>query len=112
MTDTEESPTEPLGPIGPVGPSYSERMEEAFPDINEDLEKYRVEEQQKNFMLFFKMIKALNMGRTHHVRINSWKRPEPHRADGSPLTKQSRRRRTEASHKRSKAARLARRVNR
>jgi hypothetical protein len=99
MTDTEESPT------------YSERME-AFPDVNEELEKYKIEQQQKNFMLFFKMMKALNMGRTHHVRINSWKRPEPHRPDGSPMTKKSRAARAEVSHRRSKAARHARALSR
>jgi hypothetical protein len=99
MTNTEESPT------------YSERME-AFPDVNDELEKYKVEQQQKYFKMYFKMMKALNMGRTHHVRVNSWKRPEPHRPDGSPLTKPSRASRAEVSRRRSKAARHARALSR
>jgi hypothetical protein len=92
-------------------PTYAERME-AFPDVNEDLENYRVQEMQKNFARFMAMMKALNMGRTHHVRVNSWKRPEPHRADGSPMTKRSRASRAEVSRRKSKAARHARALNR
>lgn len=95
MTTTKESPT------------YAERME-AFPDVGEDLEKYRAEEQQRNFTLYFTMMRALHKGRTSHVRKNSWGHPEPHRTDGSPMTKPSRASRAEASHKRSKAAGLAR----
>jgi len=99
MTTTKESPT------------YSERME-AFPDVNEDLEKYRVEQQQKDFMRFFRMMKALNMGRTHHVRVNSWGRPEPHRADGSPLTKPSRASRAAVSRGRGKTTKHAKELQR
>jgi len=112
MNDTIEAPVETLERT-----SYSERME-AFPDINEDLEKYTEEEaerqrvMQKNFAKFMVMMTALNMGRTHHTRVNSWNNPEPHRADGSPMTKQSRASRAAVSRRRSKAARLARAKNR
>ena len=86
---------------------------DAFPDVNEDLEKYvATREQQAQFTLFFKMIKALNMGRTHHVRTNSWDKPEVHRPDGSPMTKPSRASRVAVSRRRSKAARLTRAANR
>jgi hypothetical protein len=92
-------------------PSYSERME-TFPDINEELEKYTEDakqvEAQRYFKRYLAMMNALTMGRTNHVRVNSWNRPEPHRADGSPMTKKSREARAEISHRRSKAARRAR----
>lgn len=103
MTDTQEVPT------------YAERME-AFPDVNEELEKYTEEaknaEIQKYIARYFAMVKALNMGRTHHVRVNSWKRPEPHRADGSPMTKQSRGVRRAKNRNRAKIAKLSRMKNR
>lgn len=103
MNETLESPT------------YAERME-AFPDVNEELEKFRIEDMQKRFGTFIAMmwqaVKAMNMGRTSHVRVNSWKRPEPHRADGSPMTKPSRASRAAVSRRRSKAARLASAKNR
>ena len=99
MTNTKESPT------------YSERMD-SFPDVNEELEKYENEERQKvmgqYFAKYFAMMKAMNMGRTSHTRVNSRGNPEPHRADGSPMTKPSRSSRSAVSRKRSKAARLAR----
>ena len=86
---------------------------EAFPDVNEELEKYvATQEQQKNFMLFFKMMKAMNMGRTHHVRVNSWKTPEKSRTDGTPFTKTTRASRVAVSRRRTKVARASRKVNR
>lgn len=110
MNDTTEAP---IGPTGPT--SYSERME-AFPDVNEDLKKYEAEQQQeamnKYFTRYFAMIKALNMGRTHNTRVNSWKHPEPHRPDGSPMTKPSRASRAAVSHRKSKAERRARAMSR
>ena len=85
---------------------------ETFPDVNEDLKKYEEEKRQKAmgqyFARYLAMMKALNLHRTSHARVNSWRRPEPHRADGSPMTKPSRSSRSAASHKSSKAARLAR----
>ena len=101
MTDTKESPT------------YSERMEEAFPDVNEELAKYAVsQEQMRYFGLYFKMMKALNMKRTHHVRVTSFGYEEPHRADGTPLTKSSRSSRIAVNRRRNKAAKLSRAKNR
>ncbi len=97
-TTTKESPT------------YSERME-AFPDVNEELAKY-TEAQQKNWALYLKVMKALNMGRTHHVRTNSWDTPEKVRADGTPFTKTTRASRVAVSRRRSKVARASRKLNR
>lgn len=94
-----------------VVPTYAERME-SFPEVSEALEKYRIEQQQKAFARFFQMVKALNMGRTHHVRTNSKNEPERHRPDGSPFTKPSRYSRVVVSRRRSKTARLARAANR
>ena len=106
MNETAEVNAEPTGSI-----SYSERME-AFPDVNEDLKKYEDDERQKTvnryFAQYITMMKALNTGRTYRTRVNSWGNPEPHRADGSPMTKPSRKSRAAVSRKRSKAARLAR----
>jgi len=91
-------------------------MDEPFPDVNEELEKYTEaklsEEQTKYFGLYFKMMKALNMKRTYSVRTDSWGKPEPHRPDGTPLTKSTRASRVVVARRRSKAARLARRKNR
>jgi hypothetical protein len=84
---------------------------EAFPDVNDELSKY-TDQQQKYWALYFKMMKALNMGRTHHVRMTSFGYPEPTRGDGTPLTKSSRASRIAVSRRKSKAARLARRNNR
>jgi hypothetical protein len=88
----------------------------AFPDINEELDKYSEEskqaEIQRSFKKYFAMMHALSLGRTNHVRVNSRGKPEPHRTDGSPMTKQSRETRAEISHRRSKAARRARAINR
>jgi len=113
MNDTLEAPIETVERT-----SYSERME-AFPDINEDLDKYTEDAAklhqlaaERNFTKFFAMMKALNMGRTSHTRVNSWNNPEPHRADGSPMTKPSRASRAATSRRKSKAARLARAKNR
>lgn len=113
MTETIAEPVETLERT-----SYSERME-AFPDINEDLEAYQAEKEaarqaeiQRNFTKFLAMMRAMNMGRTYHTRVNSWKTPEPHRPDGSPMTKPSRASRAAVSHRKSKAARLARVKNR
>ena len=106
MRDTLETHIEPTVPS-----SYSERME-AFPDVNEDLKKYGDEERQKvaaqYFAKYFAMMKAMSMGRASHTRVNSWGNREPHRTDGSPMTKPSRGSRSAASHKQAKAARLAR----
>ena len=89
---------------------------EAFPDINEELESYQKAERERimteNFQKFLAMMTAMNMGRTFHTRVNSWKRPEPLRPDGSPMTKPSRSDRATVSHRKAKAARLARAKNR
>jgi len=118
MTIHDEHP-EPTGvdtiDIGPTGPTYSERMK-AFPDVNEELKKYSIEQNQeamqKYVARFYAMMKALNMGRTHHVRVNSWGRPEPHRADGSPMTKPSRASRAAKSRGRSKTTKHAKSLQR
>lgn len=110
MTTTLEDPIETLERT-----SYSERME-SFPDINEELEAYQKAERERimmeNFQKFLVMMKAMNKGRTFHTRVNSWKRPEPHRPDGSPMTKPSRASRVAVSRRKAKAARLARAKNR
>ena len=96
--------------------TYSERMEEPFPDVNEEIEKYTeqkaTEEQMRYWSLYFKMIKALNMGRTHHVRTNSWGTPDKSRPDGTPFTKTTRASRIAVNRRRNKAAKLARARNR
>ena len=92
-------------------PTYSERME-AFPDLNEDLEKYRIAEAQKHFAIYFRMMTALHKGRKYHTRTNSWDAPEKHRKDETPYTKSPRASRVSVSRRKSKAAKAARKVNR
>ena len=107
MTETKESTT------------YAERMEEAFPDVNEELAKYSEEkqqalsaEQQKYWMRYFRMMRALQMHRTHGIRTISTGKPEPMRSDGTPYTKSPRATRIAANRKRTKIAKLSRAKNR
>ena len=93
-------------------PTYLERMAEPFPDVNEELEKFRVEAQQKNFTIYFRMMNALHKGRRYSTRTNSWDTPEKHRKDETPYTKSSRASRVSVSRRKSKAARASRKVNR